>query len=147
MLAAAVVEEDKPLVVEQVAQVVVVLAEMGLLELLELLILVVAVVAAVKQHLHLPHKMVVTAAPVLSSSRPINNEDKWKPKSIGCMESTPQCTCFVRVQSGKSQTPIFPVGKTPDRARLGKRFRTQWKRLKRLRIPSTRFGCQSRLRN
>jgi hypothetical protein len=33
------------------------------------------------------------AAQVLSSSRPINNEDKWKPKSIGCMESTPQCTC------------------------------------------------------
>jgi hypothetical protein len=31
--------------------------------------------------------------PVLSSSRPINNEDAWKPKSIGCMESTPQCTC------------------------------------------------------
>jgi hypothetical protein len=37
--------------------------------------------------------LVVQVAPVSSSSRPINNEDKWKPKSIGCMESTPQCTC------------------------------------------------------
>jgi hypothetical protein len=35
----------------------------------------------------------VLAALVSSSSRPINNEDKWKPKSIGCMESTPQCIC------------------------------------------------------
>jgi hypothetical protein len=33
------------------------------------------------------------AAQVSSSSRPINNKDKWKPKFIGCMESTPQCTC------------------------------------------------------
>jgi hypothetical protein len=33
------------------------------------------------------------AALALSSSRPINNEDAWKLKSIGCMESTPQCTC------------------------------------------------------
>jgi len=36
---------------------------------------------------------VAQAALASSSSRPINNEDKWKPKSIGCMESTPQCTC------------------------------------------------------
>jgi hypothetical protein len=34
----------------------------------------------------------VTVALALSSSRPINNEDAWKLKSIGCMESTPQCT-------------------------------------------------------
>jgi hypothetical protein len=33
------------------------------------------------------------AAQVSSSSRPINNEDKWKLRYIGCMESTPQCTC------------------------------------------------------
>jgi adenylate kinase len=42
------------------------------------------------------HRLSMQAAPavqVSSSSRPINNEDKWKPKSIGCMESTPQCTC------------------------------------------------------
>jgi hypothetical protein len=38
-------------------------------------------------------KMVEQAAPVLSSSRPINNEGAWKLKSIGCMESTPQCIC------------------------------------------------------
>jgi hypothetical protein len=34
-----------------------------------------------------------TAALASSSSRSINNEDKWKPKSIGCTELTPQCTC------------------------------------------------------
>jgi len=54
-----------------------------------LLVLRILVVVAVAMH----KEMEVRAAPVLSSSRPINNEDKWKPKSIGCMESTPQCTC------------------------------------------------------
>jgi hypothetical protein len=38
-------------------------------------------------------KRVVQAVLASSSLRPINNEDAWKPKSIGCMESTPQCTC------------------------------------------------------
>jgi hypothetical protein len=59
---------------------------------LELLILVVAVVVVV-QHRLIFRGRAVLEAPALSSSRPINNEDKWKPKSIGCMESTPQCTC------------------------------------------------------
>jgi hypothetical protein len=56
-----------------------------------LLLLILAVVAVV-----LVAVEQISAAPVvqvLSSSRPINNEDKWKLKSIGCMESTPQCTC------------------------------------------------------
>jgi hypothetical protein len=64
--------------------------ELILLHLLPLLILGVGVAVLV---MYLAETQEVQAAPVSSSSRPINNEDKWKPKSIGCMESTPQCTC------------------------------------------------------
>jgi hypothetical protein len=56
---------------------------------MELLGLQTQVVVVVVQPIHL---LVALAAPVSSSSRPINNEDAWKPKSIGCMASTPQCT-------------------------------------------------------
>jgi hypothetical protein len=58
--------------------------------LLELLIQVVVVAEVTILALQLVEKQVALAS---SSSRPINNEDKWKPKSIGCMELTPQCTC------------------------------------------------------
>jgi hypothetical protein len=56
--------------------------------LLELLIQVAVVAVVTIVALQLVEKQAVLA---LSSLRPINNEDKWKPKSIGCMESTPQC--------------------------------------------------------
>jgi hypothetical protein len=59
----------------------------------ELQILVVEVVEEAVITVEQLKVQVVQAAQVSSSSRPINNEDKWKPKSIGCMESTPQCTC------------------------------------------------------
>jgi hypothetical protein len=49
-------------------------------------------VAVVEMAVLLHHFCQEQAVQVSSSSRPINNEDKWKPKSIGCMESTPQCT-------------------------------------------------------
>jgi hypothetical protein len=52
---------------------------------------ILAVVVAVE--VTVVGKLAVQVVQALSSSRPINNEDKWKPKSIGCMESTPQCTC------------------------------------------------------
>jgi hypothetical protein len=80
MLAVAVAEEM--LLVLPVALAV---GVMAVALMLELLILVVGVVGLMEP--------VAQAAPVSSSSRPINNEDKWKPKSIGCMESIPQCTC------------------------------------------------------
>jgi hypothetical protein len=57
---------------------------------MELLGLQTQAVAVVAQPMDL---WVALAALGLSSLRPINNEDAWKPKSIGCMESTPQCTC------------------------------------------------------
>jgi hypothetical protein len=56
-------------------------------KLLEPLILVVEVAVLITP------PQVLQAALASSSLRPINNEDKWKPKSIGCMELTPQCTC------------------------------------------------------
>jgi hypothetical protein len=55
--------------------------------------LLIPVVEAVVAHIKVILELVAQAVQVSSSSRPINNEDKWKPKSIGCMESTPQCTC------------------------------------------------------
>jgi hypothetical protein len=60
---------------------------------LETQILVVEAVQVVIHHQEQLLKLVALAAQASSSSRPINNEDKWKPKSIGCMELTPQCTC------------------------------------------------------
>jgi hypothetical protein len=73
------------------------------LELVAQVVVVQGFLGRVQPHLELPTQAVVEvgfglqtqeqAAQVSSSSRPINNEDKWKPKSIGCMESTPQCTC------------------------------------------------------
>jgi len=71
-----------------VALVVAVMVDKTLLELLEPQ--TEAVVAVVVPQMA---RQVGQAAQALSSSRPINNEDKWKPKSIGCMELTPQCTC------------------------------------------------------
>jgi hypothetical protein len=56
--------QDKPLVAEQAEQAVVGLAEMEWLELLELLIPEVVAAVAVKQRLHLPHKMAVQAVQV-----------------------------------------------------------------------------------
>jgi hypothetical protein len=56
-------------------------------------ILVVVVAVVMKQLRLLQEQTAAQVVQVSSSSRPINNEDKWKLKSIGCMESTPQCTC------------------------------------------------------
>jgi hypothetical protein len=73
------------------------------LELVAQGVVVQGFLGRVQPHLELPTQAVAgvefglqtqeQAAQASSSSRPINNEDKWKPKSIGCMESTPQCTC------------------------------------------------------
>jgi hypothetical protein len=74
------------LLVELVAQAAVVILE----HLLRLELQTQAVVGVAIQATML---LAVQAAQVSSSSRPINNEDKWKLRYIGCMESTPQCTC------------------------------------------------------
>jgi hypothetical protein len=64
MPVAGVEAEGKRLVVEQVEPEGVVLVEMGLQELLELLIPAGVEAEVVKQHLHLPHKMVAQAVQV-----------------------------------------------------------------------------------
>jgi hypothetical protein len=90
-----------------------VVLELTLVELLELVVLeavempvlveliiqapqeahLLAVEVAVEQIMEAPVETVALAALVSSSSRPTNNEGAWKLKFIGCMESTPQCTC------------------------------------------------------
>jgi hypothetical protein len=58
-----------------------------------LLLQILVAVVGEQERTALQPYLAALAVQVSSSSRPINNEDKWKPKSIGCMESTPQCTC------------------------------------------------------
>jgi hypothetical protein len=82
---------------ELLAQVELVAVEMPVL--VELIIQapqeahLLAVEVAVEQIMESPVETVALAALVSSSSRPTNNEGAWKLKFIGCMESTPQCTC------------------------------------------------------
>jgi hypothetical protein len=77
---------------EQVVPEVVVMVVVLGLEALELLIAVAEEAADLTEE-YREILREAQAALASSSSRPINNEDKWKPKFIGCMESTPQCTC------------------------------------------------------
>jgi hypothetical protein len=90
------VVEEEPFRVEPLAQAVQVAVETleQAVEIIQVQAEPQTQVAAVERLLiKLQSFYLVLAALALSSSRPINNEDKWKLKSIGCMESTPQCTC------------------------------------------------------